>query len=104
MSRYALVVGINQYPFLKETPTSRAKHLESPSRDAEAIAQILETYGNFRVQRLPASNIDGKFQVDPNPKEPVKAKDLEEAIANLFRPNSGRTPETALLFFAGHGL
>jgi uncharacterized caspase-like protein len=38
MNRDALVVGINQYPFLKDTPTSKAKHLNTPASDAEAIA------------------------------------------------------------------
>jgi uncharacterized caspase-like protein len=37
MRREALVVGINQYPFLKDTPTSRAKHLTTPASDAEAL-------------------------------------------------------------------
>jgi uncharacterized caspase-like protein len=98
----ALVVGINQYPFLQDTPKSQPKHLKTPAGDAEAIAQLLETYGEFRVQRLPVGNINGKLQVDPG--KTVKAEELEKAIVNLFQPNSGRTPETALLFFAGHGL
>ncbi|MFB2977046.1 diguanylate cyclase domain-containing protein [Microseira sp. BLCC-F43] len=102
MTRDALVVGINQYPFLRENPASRVKHLTTPAADAEAIAQLLETYGNFRVQRLPVSNIHGKLQVDPN--KTVQLEELEAAIANLFHPDSDRTPETALLFFAGHGL
>ncbi|MBD2198395.1 MULTISPECIES: hypothetical protein [Calothrix] len=38
MRREALIVGINQYPFLKDTPTSEAKHLTTPATDAEAIA------------------------------------------------------------------
>jgi LuxR family glucitol operon transcriptional activator len=38
MARDALVVGINEYPFLKDTPTSKAKHLTTPASDAEAIA------------------------------------------------------------------
>lgn len=38
MARDALVVNINQYPFLKDTPTSKAKHLTTPASDAEAIA------------------------------------------------------------------
>lgn len=42
MAREALVVGINQYSFLKDTPTSQAKHLTTPASDAEAIAQLLE--------------------------------------------------------------
>ncbi len=38
MTRDALVVGINQYPFLKDAPTSKAKHLKTRTADAEAIA------------------------------------------------------------------
>jgi uncharacterized caspase-like protein len=38
MTRDALVVGINQYPFLKDAPTSKAKHLKFPASDAKAIA------------------------------------------------------------------
>ena len=59
MRRDALVVGINQYPFLKDTPTSHAKHLTTPAADAEAIAQLLDEHGDFRVTRLPAIEIDG---------------------------------------------
>jgi hypothetical protein len=38
MKRDALVVGINRYSFLKDSPTSNAKHLKTPAGDAEAIA------------------------------------------------------------------
>ncbi len=100
MTRDALVVGINQYPFLKDTPTSKAKHLKTPASDAEAIAQLLEIDGNFRVQRLPRSNINGRLQVDPE--KPVSADDLLDEIIKLFQTEDGR--DTALLFFAGHGL
>jgi uncharacterized caspase-like protein len=65
MGRNALVVGINQYPFLKDTPTGKAKHLTTPAADAEKIAQVLEEHGDFRVKRLPESVIDGRLQVDP---------------------------------------
>ena len=102
MRRDALVVGINQYPFLKDTPTSKAKHLTTPAGDAEAIAQLLEDYGDFRVKRFPAIEVNGKVQVDQN--KLVEAEELEEAIVNLFQATSSRTLETALLFFAGHGL
>ncbi|GAB1543522.1 hypothetical protein NUACC21_61970 [Scytonema sp. NUACC21] len=102
MSRDALIVGINQYPNLKNSSTGKPQHLTTPASDAEAIAQLLETYGNFRVKRLPSSNLDGKLQVDP--KKLIKAEELEEAIAELFLPESRKPPETALLFFAGHGL
>ncbi|MBD2512514.1 NACHT domain-containing protein [Nostoc muscorum FACHB-395] len=102
MSRDALVVGINKYPFLKDSATGNYKHLTTPATDAEAIAQLLETHGNFRVKRFPGSNIDGKLQVDPD--KLVKTEELEAAILDLFLPESGKPPETALLFFAGHGL
>ncbi len=101
MSRDALVIGINKYPFLKNSK-GNYKHLTTPASDAEAIAQLLEADDNFRVIRLPASNIDGKSQVDPN--KTLTLNELETAITNLFVPNSAKSPQTALLFFAGHGL
>lgn len=107
MNREALVVGINRYPFLKDKPTSNPRHLRTPAEDAEEIAQILEKYGNFRVRRLPqVYNQDGKPQVDrnPEPQKLVRGTELEEAIALLFNPPGRHIPDTAILFFAGHGL
>ena len=101
MSRDALVIGINKYPFLKNSSGSH-KHLTTPASDAEAIAQHLEAQNNFRVKRFPAKIIDGKLQVDPE--KPFKTEELEKAILDLFLPETGKPPETALLFFAGHGL
>jgi WD40 repeat protein len=106
MTRDALVVGINQYPFLKDTSTRTVKHLKTPAGDAEAIAQLLEKYGDFQVQRLPAINQDGKLRVDPNPNlnKLVTIKELQEAITELFHPKGLQVPQTAIFFFAGHGL
>ncbi|MTJ15329.1 hypothetical protein FJR11_22735 [Anabaena sp. UHCC 0187] len=100
MRRDALVVGINLYPCLKDTSNSKAKHLTTPAVDAEKIAQLLEADQDFRVIRLPESRINGKFQVDPN--KSVSADELLEAITKLFLPSEDL--DTALLFFAGHGL
>lgn len=94
MTRDALVVGINTYP--------RLENLPKPARDAEAIAQLLEKYGEFRVRRLPEANLDAKLRVDSDAL--LLFNELEEAIANLFNPDGPHPPETALLFFAGHGL
>ncbi|HBW56277.1 MAG TPA: hypothetical protein DEF27_00130 [Oscillatoriales bacterium UBA8482] len=47
MNRQALVVGINRYPDLE--------NLKRPAFDAEAIAHLLETYGGFKVRRLPVT-------------------------------------------------
>ncbi|MHC5760426.1 nSTAND1 domain-containing NTPase [Nostoc sp.] len=102
MNRDALVVGINQYPFLKDTPTSKAKHLFTPANDAEAIAQRLEEYGDFRVRRLPETIQGEQRQVTSDGL--VKSETLEDAIIQLFNPVGENIPETALLYFIGHGL
>ncbi|MDZ8226526.1 caspase family protein [Nostoc sp. ChiVER01] len=102
MNRDALVVGINQYPFLKDTPTSKAKHLFTPANDAEAIAQRLEEYGDFRVRRLPETIQGEQRRVTSDGL--VKSETLEDAIIQLFNPVGENIPETALLYFIGHGL
>jgi uncharacterized caspase-like protein len=99
MNRQALVVGINRYPDLE--------NLKRPAFDAEAIAHLLETYGGFKVRRLPAGVADQKFKVNPKPgsvEEIVNIKVLEEEILQLFAIGEKDCPDTALLFFAGHGL
>ncbi|GET35472.1 nSTAND1 domain-containing NTPase [Microseira wollei] len=105
--REALVVGINRYPLLRDGTTKKPQHLEKPAADAEAVAQIIEKYGNFTVRRLPeVYSPEGKRGVDPNPPSQnlVQVPDLEAAIAQLFNPPGRIKPDTALLFFAGHGL
>ncbi len=82
MNRDALVIGIDQYPFLKDSPTSKAKHLKTPANDAEAIALRLEEYGGFRVRRLPESIQEEQRQVDP--KKLVQGDALHEAIIQLM--------------------
>jgi Caspase domain len=101
MKRQALVVGINRYPYLQESPTSEAQHLTTAATDAEAMACLLESHGNFRVWRFPQSLIDGRMQVDP--KKLVRIVELENAIKQLFLPEGERIPDVALLYFAGHG-
>ncbi len=105
MSREALVIGINRYPLLKDKVGGKSRHLMKPAADAEAIAQVLEELGNFRVQRFPAVHRDGTWEVDPNPKtrKLPQAKQLKKAIVQLFNPPTS-VPDTVLLFFAGHGL
>lgn len=88
--RQALVIGINQYPF--------GHHLSTAAQDAEKIAQLLEEYGSFEVHRLP---IYDEREVSQDLF--VTLPELKTAITRLFQPESGIIPETALLFFAGHG-
>jgi len=97
MSRDALVIGINQYLYLNP--------LRTPSVDAEAIAQLLEKYGDFDViHRFPVMTKDGRRCIDPDPPATaVSIAQLEPAIQNWFAPEGEHIPDTALLFFAGHG-
>jgi WD40 repeat protein len=94
MSRDALVVGINAYQFLQP--------LQAPARDAEAIAQMLQTYGEFRVQRLPEVVQTGQPKIGKS--TPVFLRDLEAALVNLFKPKGSNIPQTALFYFSGHGI
>ncbi|NEQ65990.1 MAG: hypothetical protein F6K21_10900 [Symploca sp. SIO2D2] len=95
MNRDALVVGINQYSY-------QLKDLKSPANSAEAIAQRLKDYGDFRVSRLPESIQENQRQIDQDGL--VSTEDLRQAIIQLFNPEGKNVPETALLYFIGHGV
>lgn len=94
MVRDALVVGVNTYQYLPA--------LQAPAQDAEAIAQQLQSCGDFRVHRLPEVIQAGKPQVGL--KTPVTLKELEAALVRLFKPKGSNTPQTALFYFSGHGI
>ncbi|MEH2258532.1 nSTAND1 domain-containing NTPase [Nostoc sp.] len=95
MSRDALVVGINTY--------DRLKSFNAPAADGEAIAQILQQYGEFRVTRLPAVKDKENETIRIGKQTKVSLTQLERAIVQLFKPD-GKPPDTALLYFSGHGL
>ncbi|MEB3292262.1 MAG: caspase family protein [Synechococcales bacterium] len=97
MSRDALIVGINTYQHLPL--------LQAPAADAEAIAQRLEQSGDFRVFRLP--EFLDPFEEDARRvahNTEVTLEQLESALVRLFKPTGQHLPDTALLFFSGHGL
>lgn len=94
MSRDALVVGINHYESLDS--------LKAPAQDAEAIAQLLEKYGDFKVSRLPAVKDKQNDTIRVGQKNQVTLIELENAIVQLFDPE-GKPPDTAILYFSGHG-
>lgn len=94
MSRDALVVGVNTYQYLPS--------LKAPARDAEAVAQQLHTYGEFRVHRLPEVIQSGRPLVGQ--KTQVTLRELETALINLFKPKGSAIPQTAVFYFSGHGI
>ncbi|NJN13960.1 MAG: hypothetical protein HC815_41260, partial [Richelia sp. RM1_1_1] len=97
MSRDALVVGINTYSY------EGLNKLKAPAQDAEAVAQLLEKYGDFKVTRLPAVKDKENDTIKFGQKTKVNLNRLEDAIVQLFTPE-GKPPDTALLYFSGHGL
>ena len=95
MSRDALIIGINTY--------KRLNKLTAPEQDAEAIAKLLENYGDFKVTRLPAVPDEQNNTIRVGKTTDVTLTELEDAIVQLFTPD-GKPPDTALLYFSGHGL
>jgi energy-coupling factor transporter ATP-binding protein EcfA2 len=98
MSRDALVVGINSYTY------ERLSSLTAPAQDAEAVAKLLENYGGFNVKRLPAVKDKQNNTIRVGQKTQVTLTQLEAAIVQLFKPEGRNIPDTALLYFSGHGL
>ncbi|WP_017720278.1 nSTAND1 domain-containing NTPase [Kamptonema formosum] len=95
MARYALVVGIPQYP-------SPLKNLEKTTADAEAVAQVLERYGGFaEVKRLP-SRRNPETQKREMAAKALTGAELGEALRTLLLEQA--TNSEALIYFTGHGL
>ena len=94
MSRNALVVGISHYEHLPPLKASVA--------NADAIAQQLEQNGNFNLQRLPkpiTAVTDGNKTPTGSANQPVTQPQLQQALKQLFLPDSQQIPETALFYF-----
>jgi energy-coupling factor transporter ATP-binding protein EcfA2 len=96
MNRQALVVGINEY--------SHLQRLNAPAQDAEAIAKLLQTWGEFKIWRLPEVQDKENNATRVGKKTPVTVQQLKDKLIQLFQPNSDQIPETALFYFSGHGL
>ncbi|NEQ52977.1 MAG: caspase family protein [Leptolyngbya sp. SIO3F4] len=94
MSRDALIVGINQYQNLP--------NLTAAAKDAEGIAHILETYGDFRVRRLPEIVADQRPKIGQQ--SLVSAQQLENSLVRLLLPKGDHIPEAIFFYFSGHGL
>ena len=90
MNRNALIIGINQYE------SRSLNNLRLPAKDAEAVAVILEEYGDFRITRLPETINNNRLEVG-NSK--ITVSDLKTALVQLFKPESQQVPDTALFYF-----
>ncbi|MBT9313327.1 nSTAND1 domain-containing NTPase [Leptothoe kymatousa] len=94
MSRDALIVGINQYQYLPK--------LTAAAKDAEGMASLLESHGNFRVRRLPEIIDHQRPTVGQNTS--VSLQQLEASLVRLLIPKGDHIPEAVFFYFSGHGL
>ncbi|MBD2500048.1 nSTAND1 domain-containing NTPase [Anabaena azotica] len=95
MARYALVIGIAEYV------SPSLPGLSKTTNDAEAVAQLLEKYGDFQsVQRLPQ-----RWNKEKNGYEVVSAKVTGAKIGQELRTFllEQATNNEALIYFSGHG-
>ncbi|ACK71962.1 diguanylate cyclase [Gloeothece citriformis PCC 7424] len=92
MKRYALVVGITQYDELNS--------LKKPAEDAEAVAKVLEEWGNVQdVKRLPEHWSGDRYEVGKNK---LTGKVLIEALRKFLLEQAVNSE--ALIYFSGHGV
>ncbi|MEH2216160.1 MAG: caspase family protein [Nostoc sp.] len=95
MARYALVIGIAEYL------SPSLSRLSKTTNDAEAIAQLLEQYGDFQsVQRLPQ-----RWNKDKNGYEMAASKvtgaEIGQELRKLLLEQA--TNNEVLIYFSGHG-
>ncbi len=96
MARYALVIGIGEYQNRSFANLSKA------TNDAEAVARVLEQYGDFQaVERLPK-----RWNPDKNDFEVARQKvtgaELRQGIKTFLLEQAANNE--ALIYFTGHGL
>jgi peptidyl-tRNA hydrolase len=103
MTRYALVIGIQQYDGERISSSDCFRNLSKSAKDAEAIAEILEKYGDFHqpVQRFP-STWNAVRNCDEVADVRVEREALRDTIRD-FLAKVGREHAEALIYFSGHG-
>jgi uncharacterized caspase-like protein len=93
MARYVLVIGITDYQSLGSLQKTRT--------DAEAVARLLQPYGDFQfVKRLPSGwNPDRQaWEVGEGR---VTSDELRQELKTLLLEQAAKGD--ALIYFAGHG-
>ncbi len=95
MARYALVIGVSEYQ------SSSLKKLPKAATDAEEVAKVLETHGNFQVERLPK-----RWNKETNhwevAEKPVTNTEVINELKTLLWERAARSE--VLIYFAGHGI
>lgn len=94
MARYALIIGIAEY-------TGSFKSLETPVQNANAIADILDQYGEFnQVKRLPFRRAAGQQDLGKVIRKPLPNETLVREVQQFLQDADG---SDVLLYYSGHG-
>ncbi|MBW4691785.1 MAG: caspase family protein [Lyngbya sp. HA4199-MV5] len=95
MARYALIIGIAEYT------TASFQSLESPVQNANAIADILDQYGEFnQVMRLPFRREAGQKDLGNVIRKPLTNETLVRELQKFLQDAAG---SEVLLYYSGHG-
>jgi energy-coupling factor transporter ATP-binding protein EcfA2 len=76
-------------------------NLEYPTHDAEQVAQVLEQYGQFEVERLP-KRLNPETGQDEVAKEELTGYDLGQALRRFLLEKAKGSD--ALIYYSGHGI
>lgn len=94
MARYALVIGIAEY-------TGSFTSLETPVQNANAIADILDQYGDFnQVRRLPFRREAGQKDLGRVIRKPLLNETLVRELQQFLQDADG---SDVLIYYSGHG-
>ena len=95
MARYALVIGIADYT------AGCFRSLETPVKNANAIADILDRHGDFnQVKRLPFRREAGQKDLGKVIRKPLPKTTLERELRQFLDDAEG---SDVLLYYSGHG-
>lgn len=95
MARYALVIGIAEYA------TSSFRSLETPVQNANAIADLLDQYGEFnQVKRLPFRREAGQKDLGKVIRKPLPNATLVQELQQFLQDADG---SDVLIYYSGHG-
>lgn len=93
MARYALVIGISRYDFFR--------NLDKAATDAKAIAQILQTHGQYQVEPLPNRLVEAENRWELATDKRLTGKELGQKLETFLLEQA--KDQEALIYFAGHG-
>ncbi|MGJ3253353.1 MAG: caspase family protein, partial [Elainellaceae cyanobacterium] len=97
MVRYALIIGITNYSSPYLPPLSKA------AKDAEAIAHLLERYGDFQqVVRVPSAWSKTQQRERVSTKQLLSGAELGRELQTFLLERAAN--QDALIYFSGHGL